>query len=169
MLLIRIIIYSCIFISSSLIGIMISRKYANRVSELKDFRTALNMFKTKVRYTYEPVPEIFKEISSSITSNIGNVFRLASNNMKLVSAGKAWEMSLDSSALNITEEDKNSLKNLGKQLGKTDLDGQVKDIEVTQVFLEEQIIKAEAERIKSEKMYRSLGMVIGLAIVIILL
>jgi len=162
-------IYSFIFISASLIGILISKKYANRVSELKDFRTALNMFKTKVRYTYEPVPEIFREISSAINSNIGNVFGLASNNMKLVPAGKAWEMSLDSSTLNINEEDKNSLKNLGKLLGKTDLEGQVKHIEVTQTFLEEQILKAEAERVKSEKMYRSLGMSIGLAIVIILL
>jgi stage III sporulation protein AB len=35
--------------------------------------------------------------------------------------------------------------------------------------LDEQIEKAEKERVKSEKMYRTLGMIIGFAIVIILM
>ena len=36
-------------------------------------------------------------------------------------------------------------------------------------FLESQIKKAEQQRDKSEKMYRTLGMLIGMAIVIILM
>ena len=169
MLAIKIIIYSFIFLSCSLIGILISKKYSNRVNELKDFKNALNMFKTKIRYTYEPIPEIFREISESIDSNISNVFKKASEKMDICAAGEAWDLALKIEDLNIDDEDRNVLKNLSKLLGKTDLEGQVSQIEMTSNFLDRQIKKAEILREKSEKMYRTLGMIMGLAIVIILI
>ena len=169
MLAIKIIIYSFIFLTSSIIGIIISKKYDNRVNELKEFKNGLNMFKSKIKFTYEPIPEIFGEISESLDSIPGKIFKLASNNMKLVAAGDAWNMAIDTDILCINEEDKNILKNLSKLLGQTDLEGQLNQIELTSAFLDKQIEKAEKEKLKNEKMYRTLGMIIGLAIVIILL
>ena len=119
MLVVRIIIYSFIFLSTSLIGILISKKYADRVKELREFKNALNMFKTKIRFTYEPIPEIFKEIANGVGSNIGSVFSIASNNMKLLTAGRACDLAIqNTSMLNINEEDKSVLKNLSKLLRK---------------------------------------------------
>ena len=43
------------------------------------------------------------------------------------------------------------------------------EIELTLNFIDTQILKAEEERKKNEKMYRSLGTIVGLAIVIILI
>ena len=57
---------------------------------------------------------------------------------------------------------------MGKLLGKTDLDGQVSEIKLVQNFLTTQIDIAEKEKEKNEKLYRTLGGVIGIAIVIIL-
>lgn len=165
----KIIIYTCIFLSSSAIGILISKKYEERVNELKEFKNALNMFKTKIKFTYEPIPEIFEEISKQINSNTGKIFKLASCNMEVLAAGDAWNMAVDTKILSINEEDKDILKNLSKLLGQTDIEGQISQIELTTAFLDEQIEKAEKERLKSEKMYRTLGMVVGLAIVIILM
>ena len=54
-------------------------------------------------------------------------------------------------------------------LGKTDLEGQVTQINLTCEFLDKQIEKAEEERKKNEKLYKTLGTVIGMAIVIILI
>jgi len=169
MILIKILIYSFIFLSSSMIGILLSKKYSNRVRELQEFKNALNIFKTKIRFTGEPIPEIFKEISDNINSNIGSVFRIASTQMKLVTAGEAWNIALDTNLLNIDDEDKNILKNLSKLLGKTDLEGQISQIELTSSFLDEQISKAEREKNRSEKMYRSLGIILGITIVLILM
>ncbi len=165
----KIVIYTCIFLSSSAIGILVSKKYEDRVSELKEFKNALNMFKTKIKFTYEPIPEIFEEISKQINSNTGKIFKLASSNMEVLAAGDAWNMAVDTNILSINEEDRSILKNLSKLLGQTDIDGQINQIELTSKFLDEQIVKAEKEKSKSEKMYRTLGMVIGLAIVIILI
>ena len=169
MLIIKIIIYTFIFLLSSLIGVLISRKYVSRVDELKEFKNALNLFKTKIRYTYEPLPDIFSEISNSTNSNISNVFRVASNKMNVLPAGVAWNIALDLDKLNINEEDKSISNKLGNLLGKTDISGQLNQIELTTDFLDEQISKAEKEKEKSEKLYKTLGMIIGLAIVIILI
>ena len=169
MLIIKIIIYSFIFLSSSLIGVLVSKKYTNRVNELKEFKNALNIFKTKIRYTYEPIPEIFIEISESVNPNIGCVFNMAASKMDVLTAGDAWTIALKMEDLSINEEDKIALNNLSKLLGKTDLQGQLSQIEMTEDFLEEQIKKAEKERNKSEKLYRTLGTILGLTIVIILM
>ena len=165
----KIIIYSAIFLTCSVIGIIKSQKYIYRVDELKEFKNALNMFRTKIKFTYEPIPEIFEQISKSITPAIGGIFKLASYNMNFYPAGEAWTKAMDTDILNINLEDKNILKDLSKLLGATDLDGQLSQIEITYNFLEEQIKKAERDRIKNEALYRKLGIVIGLGIVIVLM
>ena len=169
MLVIKILIYSGIFLTCSAIGIIKSQKYIERVNELKEFKNALNMFKTKIKFTYEPIPEIFEQISKSTNPSIASIFKKASYNMKFSTAGEAWNSAVDTNLLNINYEDKNILKNLSKLLGATDIQGQISQIEVTSSFLDEQIKKAEREKEKNEGMYRKLGMIIGLGIVIILI
>ncbi len=85
----KIIIYSFIFLLSSLIGFLKSKKYVSRVDELKEFKNSLNQFKTKIKYTYEPIPDIFLEISNNLNNsnlNISKVFKIASNKMELLPA-----------------------------------------------------------------------------------
>ena len=168
MLAIKIVIYSFIFLTCSVIGILISKKYSNRVQELKEFKSALNIFKTKIRYTYDPIPEIFLDIAKNLNSNISNVFSIAANKMDILAAGDAWNLAIKFEMLNINDEDRMVLRNLSKLLGKTDLEGQINQIDITENYLEEQKKKAETQREKSEKMYRTLGMIIGLTIVIVL-
>ena len=169
MLFLRLIICFCIFISCYLIGLLIAKKYINRVIELKEFKNALNMFKTKIRFTHEPIPELFEQIANSLENNVGNIFRKASNYMKTKTAEYSWKKTLEEKeSLSLTKEDIHVLKNLGKLLGKTDLEGQTNEIALVETFLEMQIDKAEEEREKNEKLYKTLGAVFGLVLVIIL-
>ena len=62
-----------IFSLSSAIGIMIAKVYENRVKELKEFKNVLNIMKTKMKFTYEPLEEIFKEISSNNSTKIEKI------------------------------------------------------------------------------------------------
>ena len=159
-----------IFLISLLIGNAISTKYRERVIELKDFKSALNLLKAKIIYTYEPIPEIFLEISKKFDSTIGDIFRISRDKMKKIPAGIAWESAIDEyNLLNISKEDKKILNGLGKLLGKTNKDGQISEIELTEQFLDMQIEKAEKERIKNEKLYKTLGGIVGCTLVIILI
>lgn len=169
MLIIKCIILVLILGISAAIGVTIAQKYKKRELELKEIKTALNMFKSKIKYTYEPIPDTFMEIAENFSCNISNIFRTASIKMREESAGEAWNSAIDSTYTNMNTEDKNVLKSLSKMLGKTDLEGQLKEIELTDNFLNYQIEKAEIERQKNEKLYKTLGIVTGIGFVIILI
>lgn len=169
LLFIKILLFFFIFISSTYIGILLSRRYVNRVIELKEFKNVLNILKTKIRFTYEPLGEIFFEISNNFSNNVSNVLKTASSNMKYKNAGKSWTDAVESANINILQEDKNVLIMLSKMLGKTDIDGQVSQIEQTSNFLDIQIENAEKEKSKNEKLYKTLGMIIGAGLIILLI
>lgn len=158
-----------VFISSTLIGKYLSLRYSYRLTELEELKTALNTLKSKIKFTYEPLPEIFYSITQNTNKNISKIFLNAINKMKIENASIAWEKSIEEYEGNLTKEDKQVIKNLSRLLGATDLEGQISQIEVTENFLENQIRQAQEEKNKNEKLYKKLGSTIGLAIVIILI
>ena len=157
-----------ILVSSTLIGKFFSNKYIYRLEELEDVKNSLNILKTKIKFTYEPIPEVFGEIAENVNSNISRLFLLAKQNMEKMSAGEALEEAVDNVICNLKSEDKKVIKMLSKLLGRTDVEGQISQIEITEEFLENQIKEAEEEKKKNERLYTRLGTVIGLTIVIIL-
>ena len=157
-----------ILMGCSLVGKFLSKKYFFRVKELEEMKNALNMFQSKMKFTYEPIPEIFQEIAQNTDPSIGQVFGLAKEKMQNNPASIAWEEAIEEAQNNLTKEDRYVLKTLSKLLGQTDLEGQLSQIEITQKFLETQLKEAQEERTKNEKLYSRLGTTIGLAIVIIL-
>lgn len=169
MIIVKWIIYTMIFGVSTIIGILFSQKYEKRVLELKEFKSAFIMLKTKIRYTYEPLKEIFEEISKHINSNASKTFEKASKYMENEDSTYSWNKAVQNTQLEITKEDKNTLYELGKMLGKTDKDGQISQIELTTTFLDSQIEKAEKEMEKNSKLYKTLGAITGIGIIIILL
>ena len=140
----------------SVLGILLSSKYKNRVKDLKEFKKAINIFETKIKFTYEPIPDIFNEISKNSNENIGNIFKIASIKMKNNDATSAWNEALEQVYTNMNKEDIEVVKELGKMLGKTSIEGQLSQIELVRNFLDEQIKKSEIECNKNEKLYKTL-------------
>ena len=157
-----------IFLIASFIGINISKKYGTRLKELKEVQRALHIFEEKIKFTYEPIPDVFEDISKKCIKSIGDIFSQASQMMKLMSAGEAWENALNNSNTKLTKDDLDVLKGMAKMLGKTDLDGQVSEIRLTEKFIDTKIEEAQIEKNKNEKLYKTLGVTAGLTLVIIL-
>lgn len=169
MIILKYIMIFLVFLISFLVGNLISKKYILRVKELKDFKNALNIIESKIKFTYEPLPEIFVQTSKLLSKNISAIFVQASNNMKSLNAEEAWNKSLEESSTNLYKEDIENIKNFGKMLGKTDKEGQISQLELTKTFIEMQIEKAKVEEEKNSKMYKTLGVIVGLSFVIILI
>lgn len=158
-----------VFSISMYIGKLISNKYTLRLKELKDIKNALNIIESKIKFTYEPLQEIFIQTSKMISKNISQIFVQACNNMNKCNAEEAWDFSIKNSTTNLNTEDIECLKGFGKMLGKTDKEGQIRMINLTKEFIEIQIEKAKTEEEKNAKMYKTLGVIIGLTFVIILI
>ena len=165
---IKYIILFFILLSSTLIGRFMAKKYVYRLEELEEMKNALNILKSKIKFTYEPIPEIFNEISKETSKNISKIFEQAKEKMKEETANISWEQSIEESKGNLKKEDKQILKTMSKLLGQTDVEGQISQIEITENFLENQITEAMEERRKNEKLYTRLGTIMGLTIVIVL-
>ncbi len=157
-----------LFIFACFLGLMLSKKYKYRLQELCDMQNALNVLGNKIKFTYEPLNEIFEYISEKTSKNVSNIFRNAKEKMKVMPASKAWEEAIDETDSYLNMEDKETIKMLSKLLGITDIEGQISQINITKTFLEKQIKDAENEKQKNEKLYKKLGLSIGAAIVIIL-
>ena len=167
---IKYIILLLIFLSSSMIGRLLSKKYYYRLEELEEIKNALNLFKTKIKFTYSSIPEIFKEIAEGSKQNISKIFENTVHNLKTMPATEAWNKAIDETKenTNLNEEDIKIIKGLSKQLGITDIEGQISQIDITQNFLDTQIRQAQEEKEKNQKLYQKLGTTIGLVIVILL-
>lgn len=153
------------------IGNLMSKKYINRVKELIQMRLALNILKSKIKFTQIPLKDIFEQIQKNTEeANIkefwNNVIRELNNNLGIENA---WENAIKKTETSLNKEDLNILHDMGKMLGKTDVDGQVSNLEIASFFIETQIQKAEVEKQKNSKLYKTLGVVTGLAIIIILI
>lgn len=105
-----------VFILSALTGRYIAQKYRYRLEELEEIKNALNIFKSKIKFTYEPIPEIFGEISKNTNYNISKLFKQATENMQDETASLAWETAVDEFSGNINKEDKQAIKTLSKLL-----------------------------------------------------
>ena len=166
---VKTILLFAIFSLSTGIGILISKMYENRVKELRQFKNILKTIKTKIKFTYEPLAEIFNQISQEKSSKIEEIFENMTYKLAFENIKYSWMDAIQEADISITQEDKDILKELGKVLGQTDADSQVNEIEVTESFLNMQIEKAEEARKKNQKMYKTLGVVVGLVFVIILI
>ena len=155
-----------IIIICSYIGIIKAKKFETRVIELNKFQNALIMFKTKIEFTYEPIKNIFEEISKTIYLEDKNIFKLTIEGEEEIN--QAWNNSSDKFLDVFEKEDIDIIKMFGKLLGKTDIEGQVSEILLTQNLIEKQIEKAEYEKLKNSKLYKSMGVICGLGICIIL-
>lgn len=61
------------------------------------------------------------------------------------------------------------IKTIGKLLGKTDIEGQLSEISLGLDLIGKQIKDAEYERNKNSKLYKTMGVIFGLGISIILI
>lgn len=153
------------------IGFILSRGYADRLNELNDLSILINILQNKIKFTQLPLQEIFEELGKiKLKTKIHNVFLICSENLKKMKMEKAWEGSIEEGRkfFYLNEEDIEVLNILGSTLGKTDIDGQMNEINEIKERIALQIQQAEKEKNRNSKMYKSLGTITGLGIVILL-
>ncbi|MCX7923270.1 MAG: stage III sporulation protein SpoIIIAB [Clostridia bacterium] len=159
--------------ASSILGHVYSQDCVKRPQELRVLQGLLQMFENEISFLSNLLTEAFEKICRSSDSEVANIFKQTVLNLKSqnINASQAWESAVKDviKKTSLNKEDEEILISFGKMLGNSDLEGQIKNIRLTVNQLKMQEQKAEDNRKRNEKMYRSLGVLGGLAIVIILL
>ena len=110
-------------------------------------------------------------MEKELKPNIGRIFLRASNYMENYSANRAWEKSLEEEKIgsNFLQSDIEVIRGLSKMLGSMDIEGQVSNIDLITELINQQIKEAEVEKNKNEKLCKTLGSCVGLAISVVLI
>jgi stage III sporulation protein AB len=159
--------------AAGLIGYILSRDCAVRAQELRDLQGMLQMLENEISFLSSPLTEAFEGIQKTSRSKAAVFFQLAEGKLRSgsgMNAYEAWETSVREGIkkTSLNAEDEEILVTFGKLLGSSDVEGQVKNIRLALSQLKMQEQKAEDNRYKNEAMYRRLGILGGLAVVIVL-
>ena len=163
-----------VLLSSSFIGMILSRDCIRRPAQLRELQGILQMLENQISYLCDVIVEAFEKISRAGGAQTSIFFTRTVEILKeekTITAAEAWERAVTQcihrTALN--KEDQEILSSFGRLLGSTDIEGQIGNIRLTIGQLKLQEKKAEDSRKKNESMYRSLGILGGLAVVTLLL
>jgi len=163
-----------VILSCSFIGMILSRDCAKRPAQLRELQGSLHMLENQICYLCEVIIDAFEKISRVGGTQTGIFFTRTIEILreeKTISAADAWELAVSQciGRTSLNSEDREILLAFGKLLGNTDVEGQIRNIRLTLEQLKLQEQKAETSRKKNEGMYRSLGVLGGLAVVTLLL
>lgn len=171
---VRVISIGLIIGTTSLLGYYLSRLDEYRINDLKIVKKSLTMLCSEIRYASTSLPNALESISTRIEGVISNMYTDISLELKKrkgMQLSEVWNKSLDKykSKTYLNKEDIDNLMTFGKTLGYLDKDMQQKNIELIIDYLDNQIDQLNDKKNKNSKMYRSLGFLSGLLIVVILL
>lgn len=174
LLVIKVILLLVIVALSTFIGILISKRYSSRVDEIQDLITALEILESRLNYTYDTIPDAFSFVGKHMRSSAKKIFEIASQKLQIeksFTASEVFQSTIDEEKafLSLNENDIEVLKGLSVSLGQVDLESQVKNIRLIGRTLLGQLDEAKGAKNKNFKLCRNMGILTGLAIVIILM
>ena len=152
------------------LGVYKAKKLRDSEYILRDMVTFLGLVENEIRYMLSILPNAYEvsrqKLLTSLKISIGQIVvdMLASDS----------EFGIDQSIVSnisslegLTEYDKNVFISTLKNLGRSDLDGQINIIENSINIIENQIKEANDIKLKNSKLYKTVGIIAGIMIVII--
>ena len=156
---------------TTLVGITFSKRLNDRVKLLTLMKQMLEELAIQIRFQALTVFELLNSLCRNMQLNeLQFLVNVQENNIPGISFNEAWVKGIDEWSNNsLRKEDINFLKNVGSTLGNSDIDGQLSTLELHKENLDRLLESAIAERDKKAKLYRSLGILTGTFISIMLL
>lgn len=155
------------------LGIGKSRGLKKRLELLRELKKLLLLLSGEIRCAKTPLPEAFRKIGRKAEDPFGTFFQkvaeeLTGEGRKLPETAFYRQMKLLKESP-LTPEDRSFLLDLGKDLGYPDLSVQLETLKLFEENLEELIKKAAADYRGKAKVYRYLGALAGLFLVVFLI
>lgn len=144
--------------------------HRQREKELRDLLAALDLLESELRYRLSPLPDLCCLVANSINGSIGRLFLTLYEELEhQIAPDAGCCMNVAVSHSNLTSDTIRLLRELGRTLGRFDLDGQIQGIESVRneaLLALDKLTKDQDARLRS---YQTLGLCAGAALAILLL
>lgn len=161
-----------VLISCSGMGLIFSMIYITRINQLKDFEHAMILLKNEINFSLTPLSEALENISRRLNGEISSFFNKIACLLNESSGQRIENIEdqtlfeyLQNTCLNKTDQLK--IIEFIKKLGQMDKESQINhiDIHVNNLKHELEIISKDEQ--KNYKMYKTLGILSGIFIVVL--
>ena len=153
-------------IATTLVGFIKSHKLYSRRDTLLSFGVFLNSLSTNIRYNSSDIVSLVSmcndDFSRMIVNNLSDVN---------VAFSERWNNAVDKLPIScsLNQKDKEIMHSFGEKLGVTDVEGQIKHIELYQQIALGQVENADKEISDKSKLYRTMGFFAGTAAALVLI
>ncbi len=163
-----------IFFGFGYFGILFSQKFKTRVRQLTDFQRAMTELEYSIEFMSMTIGDSLVMIAKNSETELKNIFLYVSDRLKSSPGSemqKIWKRALSkySEGLALKKDDLEIIIDFSKNLGTGNREKEKNNIKVTSMRLKIAEDEARAELEQNSKMYRGLGFLSGIFVVIILL
>ncbi|WP_067728091.1 stage III sporulation protein SpoIIIAB [Oceanobacillus damuensis] len=159
--------------TATLIGFEWSNRLTKRPKHIRQLKSALQILEAEIVYSQAPLNEAFLSISRKIPDPLKTFFAVLGSEMKKeqVDFFGLWEAKVNELLKNSTliDTEKEILKQFGRTLGQHDIYQQQKQINLAIVHLDRELEDAIENNHKYGKLAKSLGILSGIFIVLLLI
>lgn len=163
-----------IIFSSAMFGFYYGNKYSSRMENLFCLEHCIKILETEIVYGASPLPDALSSVYRKGNKKVSFIFNdirahlLGDKDGDVFNSFSAIAKDLKEN-LNFKDEDIELFLSLGRIIGASDRQDQEKNFKIILDQIRLLQNNAKKERDKNERMYKNLGILMGIAIVIILL
>lgn len=162
-----------ILAAGTLIGFSKASAYARRPRQIRQLIHALQRLETEMTYGYTPLPEALLRIADQLEPQLSSLFRMAAEPLLTATgktAGESWRDAVDAcwKQTALSSNEREVLSQMSYTLGISDRDDQAKHLRLAVSLLAAEEQSAWDDQRRYEKMWRSLGVLAGAFVVILM-
>ncbi|MBQ3573355.1 MAG: stage III sporulation protein AB [Clostridia bacterium] len=169
---VRIIAAAVVVMGGGYIGLLFSSRLAVRVSQIEQLLCALTQIEFNISFLKMPISKALSAAACGNKGAIGRIFSEVARQIKElnISPSVAFERAVmgNRSSLCILKEDMEIVSEFAKNLGKGDVDSEINNIKAACAKLTLAKARAEGELARRGKLWRGMGMLGGMLLVILL-
>lgn len=160
-----------IILSLFLVGRLSSLKLTKRAEFIKLIIDFLEFTKYEIAYKKSTISILINNLNKNIYLNKLDILEIFYNNLNnKKSSESSWSLSVNQSKIkNILNKDELcEIKKIGTWLGKSSIENQISNIELSLEYLKQKLIQAQNDKNKYYKIYNNMGFLSGVALVILI-
>lgn len=162
-----------IILATTWTGFEVARQYTERPRQLRQLKTALQSLEAEIMYGHLPLKQAAEHLAKQMTKPLSLLFEKFSSKLEIgeTSVKTAWEESLFEvwKLTALKQGELEVLKQFGETLGQHDRISQQKHILLALAHLDREENDARENQARYEKMVKSLGLLAGLLLAILLM
>ena len=159
-------------VASFMNGYLARQSLSRRIGLLRQLRLGLELLQNELELRMASLPELFEAAGQRLGGEMGAFFQGTAVNMAAVTGRPlitAMKIQMEEQPLPLEQEEKSMLLELSGALGRYDLGGQARALELYKKRLDERIGQAESVRRQKAQAWMTASVCGGLALILILL